>query len=104
MASIYLDGGLTSVKNIIYKFIIVDENNIQSHIKNCIDYKTKLQELLQSKCNTFRYELLSSSGLDHAKIFEVGLFVNDILVSKGVGSSKQKAEEECAKLYLENNI
>lgn len=100
VASIYLDGGLERAKNLIYKFIIVDDNNIQSHIKNCIDYKTKLQELMQSKSQDFRYELLSSSGLDHAKIFEVGLFVDGKMVSKGEGSSKQKAEEVSAEKYL----
>ena len=102
VASIYLDGGLFIAKNIINKFILVDENNIQSHIKNCIDYKTKLQELMQSRGQSFRYELLSSSGLDHAKVFEVGLYLNDVLVSKGIGSSKQKAEEVSAEEYLKN--
>ena len=100
VASVYLDGGLISAKNLIYKFIVIDDDNIQTHIKNSIDYKTKLQELMQSKGKCFKYELLSSSGQDHAKIFEVGLYVNDVLVSNGVGTSKQKAEEASAENYL----
>jgi len=100
VGGVYLDGGMPEAKKLISKYIICDSENVQKHIRNCIDYKTKLQEYLQSIGETFRYEVLSTSGFDHEKVFEVGLYVNDILVSKGVGSSKQKAEELCAEKYL----
>ena len=100
VASIYLDGGIDSAKNIIYKFLIVDNKNIQNHILECVDNKSRLQEILQKNGDDFKYELLSSSGRDHEKIFEVGLFVNKQLVAKGNGLSIQKAEDQSAENYL----
>lgn len=101
IGAIYLDGGLDSAKKVIYDYIIINDNNISNVIKNSQDYKTLFQEYMQSKNLSFEYQLLSSKGKDHDKIFTVKLLTDkkDIVCD---GKSIRQAEENCAKKYLEN--
>jgi len=64
------------------------------------NYKTKLQELVQSEGKRVSYKVISESGPEHAKTFEVAAFVDDIEVAVGSGSSKKRAEQEAAKKAL----
>lgn len=101
IGAVYLDGGLLKAKELIEKFILVDENNIKEHLINCIDYKTKLQEEMQANKRSFRYETVSESGLAHDKTFEVQLYIDDVVVSKATGKSLHMAQSECARKYYE---
>ena len=61
------------------------------------DNKTRLQELLQSGGgNCPSYELLAESGPDHAKQFEMGVYLNGKLIGKGKGNSKKRAAQAAA--------
>ncbi len=100
VCAIYLDRGYDVLK----KFII---DNFEKELKISMqnydlnDYKTKLQEYLQkNSVNDFRYELINSSGPDHNKSFEVGFYVEDKLISKGIGTSKKRAQQEAARVAL----
>jgi len=44
---------------------------------------------------------LKSWGPDHAKQFEVGVYLNEDLISQGKGYSKQEAEINAAQKALE---
>lgn len=62
------------------------------------DYKTKLQEYVQSdKRKTVVYEVISSKGPSNAPTFEVVVKLDEIILGKGIGQSKKKAEQEAAK-------
>ena len=66
------------------------------------DFKTELQELVQKKKDQIlTYTLLSESGPDHDKRFEVELKLNNEAVGRGIGSSKKRAEQMAAKNALE---
>ena len=103
VGAIYLDGGIDSAKNIIEKFVIKDDNNIAYIIKNSIDYKTKFQEYMQAQAIDFEYKVLSSRGMDHAKTFEVGLYVKGELETTAEGGSIHSAESKCAEQYFVKN-
>lgn len=67
------------------------------------EYKTRLQELIQDKCKTLpNYQLISSSGPDHQKEFEMGVYLNDKLLAKAQAFSKKEASQVAAKNALEN--
>ena len=102
LGAIYVDGGYDNAKKLVYKYIIKGEDNIGFVLKNSIDYKTVLQELCQANTDKFEYKVLSSSGLDHEKVFEVGLYINEELVCAAKDRSIQLAEENCAQVYLKN--
>ena len=66
-----------------------------------VDYKTKLQELVQQKKNqVLTYELTAESGPDHDKHFVVAVRFNSDRVARGEGRSKKAAEQHAAKEAL----
>ncbi len=100
IGSIYLDGGYDAAKEFI-------ANNLFKKVKNIIekslwkDPKSLLQEKSQEIVGiTPSYRTLSESGPDHNKIFTVGLFLGEEMISEGRGHSKQEAQEDAAKLSL----
>jgi len=66
------------------------------------DAKSHLQEVSQRYDNqTPQYRVVDEVGPDHDKIFTLGVFVNDTLLGKGSGPSKQIAQQEAAQAALE---
>lgn len=65
------------------------------------DPKSHLQEVMQRVDSvTPRYIVLEEVGPDHDKVFTLGVYAGDRLVSKGTGPSKQAAQQEAAKAAL----
>ena len=99
LAAAYLDGGFSAASDLIHRFILTDIP--VEHPRN-VDYKTKLQELVQQKKNqVIQYELTGESGPDHAKEFRVEVRLNDRVVGAGAGSSNQRAEQEAARAAIQ---
>jgi len=96
LGSIYLDGGIVPA----FKFLETALNSsIQTLSSKKIykDPKSLFQEIAQAKKGiTPHYQTISESGPDHLKQFEVGVYLNDELITSGKGNSKQKAEEDAS--------
>ena len=105
MGAVYLDGGFEEVKTVVLT-IFRDAINDAMHGKYVItDYKTALQEKLQSEGITdIKYSMLEELGPDHDKTFIVQLEVNGKPVSKGKGKSKKQAEQQAAEAIMERGI
>ncbi len=66
------------------------------------DAKSRFQELAQEKRGTTpNYETLSEVGPDHDKRFTVGVFIGRDEIARGVGQSKQEAEQAAAQAGLD---
>jgi len=101
IGAIYLDGGTENAKKFIMEKIAVKLEYILKH-GLYFDPKSKFQEISQDKFGvTPHYRVLKEEGPDHAKIFDIGLYVAEELIATGHGSSKQEAEVEAAKAGLE---
>lgn len=101
IGSIYIDQGYDSSKEFIHRFLIKKLDSIVKHRLD-IDSKTKIQEIIQQDFKvTPAYEVTNENGPDHDKEFTVVIKVNDKVIGKGVGSSKQRAEEEAATKGIE---
>lgn len=98
MAAIYLDLGYEKVKDIALKIIIPYIENPDIMLFN--DYKSALQEAVQTDKTSLEYIVLKESGPAHNKFFEVEVRVGDIVMGKGNGRSKKEAEQEAAKKAL----
>ncbi len=62
------------------------------------DYKTRLQEYVQSDTRkTVVYEVIHSKGPSNAPTFDVIVKLDDLVLGKGTGNSKKKAEQEAAR-------
>lgn len=97
----YLDSGLVEVKKFIDTHIYASLQDM-SDDKNFKDYKSLIQEFAQAEYDiTPHYQLIDETWPDHDKIFEVGVYVWEILVGMWDWSSKKKAQESAAeKGYL----
>lgn len=96
IAAIYLDGGMKTAESFVMKIL---KDSIDTHAKmhgDNTDYKTLLQERVQSSGGTVTYEILSESGPDHCKSYIAGVYINGSLVAKGEGASKKKAQSRAA--------
>lgn len=96
IGAIYLDSGIGKAYKFLDQFLLPSLNNI-SQQKIYKDPKSLFQEIAQDKEGiTPRYLTISESGPDHHKTFEVSVYLDDKLITKGKGNSKQKAEEAAA--------
>lgn len=101
IGAIYLERGYEDANTFIQK-------NIYAKLEEIIkegtwrDPKSHLQEVMQRKDGvTPRYVVIEEVGPDHDKVFTLGVYSSDRLISKGTGPSKQHAQQEAAKAALE---
>lgn len=93
VGAIYLDQGFDVVKNYIDTIIIP---YIKRNINFNVDYKTRLQELVQTGKKSLEYETVKEFGEAHKKVFEVVVKIDNIIYGRGKGSSKKEAEQMAA--------
>lgn len=99
LAAAYLDGGFPAASELVHRLILAD---IPAEHPRNVDYKTKLQELVQQQKNqVIHYALIGESGPDHAKEFRVEVCLNEKVVGTGTGSSKKRAEQDAARAAVE---
>ena len=100
LAAIYLDGGVEAAKEFVLPFIT--EGLRKREIRR-EDAKSALQELVQRKKGSrIEYGLAGERGPDHAKRFEIELYVNGKLAGRGEAPSKKEAEQNAAAEALKN--
>jgi ribonuclease III len=103
IAAIYLDGGIEAAKLFIRRefattFIEIDPQNLTG-----TDYKTALQERLQSYgLPTPQYAIVESLGPDHKRVFQVELRVNGYCLASGEGTTIKGAHQAAARAALNN--
>jgi ribonuclease-3 len=69
-----------------------------------VDYKTTLQEAFQKKYRKPPvYQLISATGPDHYKLYEIEVFLDGESVGRGTGRSKKSAEQQAAQSALEQS-
>ena len=102
IAAIYLDGGLEEASKFIFKYMEeIIEDSLEGRIFR--DYKTYLQEILQSKGEQhIWYKLIEEKGPDHNKRFVMEVGINDEVLGVGEGKSKKDAEQVAAKSALKS--
>ena len=100
IGAIYLERGYEDANAFIQKHIYAKLEAIISE-GSWRDPKSHLQEVMQRKDGvTPRYVVIEEVGPDHDKIFTLGVYSGDRLVSQGSGPSKQHAQQEAAKAAL----
>jgi ribonuclease-3 len=97
LGAVFLDSGFDQAYEIVKKFFIpyIDE------VTSLKDYKSLLQEKLQSEKRTIRYEIVRDEGPANDKIFEAVVYMDEILMGRGMGKTKKEAQQNAAKNALE---
>ena len=99
VGAIYIDLGYATARKIILNIIVpyIEDPNITFFS----DYKSALQEYVQTEQRSLFYDLVEESGPAHDRTFKVDVKIDDIVYGTGVGNSKKEAEQEAAKEALE---
>jgi len=101
IGALYLEAGFDKAKEVALK-LLKEEYPEVSPEKLLKDYKTTLQEITQAHFGVVpEYRLLSTSGPDHKKEFEIGVFINDKEYARAKGRSKKAAQQEGAKITID---
>src|SRR3989338_5616842 len=95
VGAIYLDQGIEKVQGFLKQTVL---SNWKSLISSAVpDNKSRLQEFVQRKYHVSPiYRLISSWGPDHARQFEIGVFIGEKNMGKGIGNNKQSAAQNAA--------
>ncbi len=101
IGAIYLEAGFDKAKEIALRLLKEEYPTItpQELLK---DYKTTLQEITQAHFGVVpEYKLISATGPDHKKEFEIGVLINGKEYARAKGKSKKAAQQEGAKITIE---
>ena len=98
--AVYLDQGYFVAYELFEK-LVIPHLNLLDDIK---DYKSTLQEYVQSFKNTISYELINEEGPAHDKTYTVKVLMDGITLGVGVGKTKKEAEQNAAKEALEKKV
>ncbi len=97
VAALYLDQGFEFTKEFVLNIIV---KYIEKNIEFLHDYKSTLQELVQTVKKSVVYEVVEEKGPSHNKTFTSIVKVDGIIMGKGSAGSKKASEQEAAREAL----
>lgn len=97
LGAIFLDSSFDNAYEIVNRIIIPYMDEVLQNK----DYKSQLQEKLQSEKRTIHYEITKDEGPANNKTFEAVVYMDDILMGRGTGKTKKEAQQNAAKNALE---
>jgi ribonuclease-3 len=101
MGALYLEVGFDKTKEIALKLLkkVYPVINPDELLK---DYKTNLQEITQAHFGEVpEYRVINTTGPDHKKQFEIGVYIQGKKYAVAKGKSKKVAQQEGAKKTIE---
>lgn len=102
VGAIYIDLGYATARKVILKTIVpfIEDPNTTFFS----DYKSTLQEYLQTEQKSLEYKLIKEEGPAHDKRFTIEVIVDGIVFGTGIGTSKKEAEQFAAQQALEKMV
>ena len=97
IAAMYLDKGFEFTSSFVMNII---SRYINKNVDFLHDYKSELQEMVQTVRKSVVYEVINEEGPAHNKRFTCQVLVDGIVMGVGKGGSKKNAEQEAAKMAL----
>lgn len=101
LAAVYLDDGHSTEFVKVFLLGLAREELASCERHRGGDYKTRLQQLVQQDGHEqLCYVVVSETGPDHDKTFEVSAMLNSNPIGRGKGRSKREAEQIAAREAL----
>ncbi len=100
IGAIFLDRGFEEVYKVLDKVVFPVIRKTMKMEDN--DYKSKLQELVQSDRRTLDYVIISETGPAHDREFVARVYMDKVIImGEGKGKTKKEAEQNAAKMTLD---
>ncbi len=94
LGAVYLDQGYKKARQIVYEIVIPFIK--EKPEKFFMDYKSELQEMVQTTKKSVNYEVIKEQGPSHDRTFTVNVIVDNIVLGTGTAKSKKEAEQKAA--------
>ena len=96
IGALYLDSGYDVIDGILEE--VITPCIAAPKGEDLTDYKTRLQEFVQADSRkSVHYEVVNMTGPSNRPEFEIVVMLDEILLGRGKGPSKKKAEQAAAK-------
>ena len=102
VGAIYKDLGYATARRVILDVIVPFIKDPNTTFFS--DYKSTLQEYVQTEQKSLEYHLIKEEGRAHDKRFTIEVSIDGIVYGIGVGSSKKEAEQEAARVALHKMV
>jgi ribonuclease-3 len=95
IGAIYIDKDIEETYKVFKKVVFP---HVKADLdKEDADFKSKLQELVQSDKRTLRYDIVSETGPAHNRLFVSRVYMDEtIVMGQGKGKTKKEAEQKAA--------
>ncbi|NOK37365.1 ribonuclease III [Corallococcus exercitus] len=101
LGAVYLSGGLEPALALVDRCFGELVEEVASGAGR-LDYKTLLQELSHERLKLSpRYRVVSETGPEHSKVFEVEVCIGETVYARATGRNKKEAEQAAARTTLE---
>lgn len=101
IGALYVGNGMASVMGVVDRFFGEALDGVAKGQQGR-DYKSLLQEDAQSRLKAApKYRVVSETGPDHEKVFEVEVTIGAEVFARSTGRSKKEAEQSAAQKTLE---
>lgn len=105
IAAIYMDSRETEGVAAVFASIARLFGDRIAHVRSAqkvFDFKTELQEIVQKRHKErVNYKIVAEEGPDHAKVYEVAVYIKEREFGRGRGRSKKESEQEAARIALD---
>ncbi|MBI5769029.1 MAG: ribonuclease III [Verrucomicrobia bacterium] len=103
VGAVFVDGGLDEAKRVILPIYGSLAERL-AVVESVANPKGRLQEIVQPihGNEAIRYEVLGTTGVEHAREYEVAVYLLERQLGTGRGTSKKLAEEAAAREALRN--
>ena len=95
LGAIYLDQGFKEAEQFFLENVI--PHILNHEVDFFDDYKSVLQEYVQTDKRSLEYKVVDEQGPAHNREFTVEVMIDGIVYGKGISHSKKSAEQEAAK-------
>ncbi len=99
IGAIYIDLGYATARKVVLSIVVPYIEDPQ--ITFFSDYKSALQEYVQTNQKSVHYELVEETGPAHNKRFTIHVMIDHLVFGIGTSGSKKEAEQEAAKDALQ---
>lgn len=103
IAAVHMDGGIDAARTVVQQHVLgALENPEDVNSIGLLNHKSVLHEKAQALgLPAPRYEVVDTSGPEHAKMFTIEATIGEKFSTRGSGSSKKGASQHAAQLLLE---
>ncbi len=102
VGALFLDQGIEVAKQFIYDTVIPCIEHQEFDFFS--DYKSQLQELVQTDQRSLTYHIIKEEGPAHNRTFTATVEIDGIVYGTGIAHSKKEAEQEAAKDALKKSV